>query len=192
MDEPENIKPRDRADYVSNKLLFETFVKHIKDVAECEAANKPKPPMPPYIAEAIIKISRRYANRPNFISYSYRDEMISDAIETCCKYYLKFNPEKSNNPFAYITSCCHNAFLQRINKEKKQTSIKSRYIASAVDSDFVVGDSSGEDDEYKNNMVEFLRENSVFVDSIAEKKAKKTKKTNGTTLEDFFGDKNEQ
>ena len=40
--------------------------------------------------------------KPNFINYTYRQEMISDGIENCLQYIHNFNPEKSNNPFDHI------------------------------------------------------------------------------------------
>ena len=54
--------------------------------------------------------------------------MISDGIENCLQYLDNFNPEKSNNPFAYFTQIIYYAFIRRIQKEKKQTTIKNRLI----------------------------------------------------------------
>lgn len=50
-----------------------------------------------------------------------------DGVENCLKYIEKFDPEKSNNPFAYFTQVIWFAFLQRIAKEKKflYTKLKS-------------------------------------------------------------------
>lgn len=183
--------------YVSNKKLYEVYCEHLKEISAAEEAGLPKPKMHPFIAEAVLRIARKYANRPNFIGYSYRDEMIADAIEICCRNYAKFNPEKSNNPFSYLTQFCHNAFLQRINKEKRQTSIKSRYIANAVDHDLLTSQAH-EDEEFHNNFVEFLRENNVFEDSIAAKKERDAKKKEveqkekGPSLEDFFDEKDDE
>ena len=46
--------------------------------------------------------------------------MICDGIENCLQYLNNFNPEKSQNAFAYITQIIYYAFLRRIQKEKKQ------------------------------------------------------------------------
>jgi DNA-directed RNA polymerase specialized sigma24 family protein len=54
--------------------------------------------------------------------------MISDGIENCVLYIHNFNPEKSQNPFAYFTQIIHYAFLRRIQREKKQLEIKSKII----------------------------------------------------------------
>ena len=50
----------------------------------------------------------------------FREDMISDGIENCVQYIHNFNPEKSQNPFAYFTQIIHYAFLRSIQKEKKQ------------------------------------------------------------------------
>jgi hypothetical protein len=39
-------------------------------------------------------------------------------------YFDNFNPDKSNNPFAYFTQIIYYAFLRRIQKEKKQLYVK--------------------------------------------------------------------
>jgi len=57
--------------------------------------------------------------------------MISDGIENCLQYMHNFNPEKSNNPFAYFTQIIYYAFIRRIQREKKQTHVKHRIISKA-------------------------------------------------------------
>ena len=95
-------------------------------VAE-EAGNQP-PPVTNYIGECFLKIATHLSYRPNFINYTYKDEMISDGIENCLQYASNFNPEKSKNPFAYFTQIIYYAFLRRIQKEKKQTHVKNKVI----------------------------------------------------------------
>jgi len=65
-------------------------------------------------------IATNVSMKPNFISYTFRDEMIGDAIENCCQYFDNFDPKRSKNPFAYFTQITWYAFLRRIHKEKKQ------------------------------------------------------------------------
>ena len=71
-------------------------------------------------------ICNKLATKPNFIGYSYKDEMIADAIENCVAAAHSFDPDKSNNPFAYFTQIAWNAFIRRIAKEKKQAYIKHK------------------------------------------------------------------
>ena len=69
--------------------------------------------------------------------------MISDGIENCLQYVHNFNPEKSNNPFAYFTQIIYYAFLRRIQKEKKQSHVKNKLIENmTVDETLIDG---GED-----------------------------------------------
>lgn len=188
--------PQEKPYYVSNKALYLEYLKHFEDIKKAQENGTDLPPMPRFIAESIMKIANKYANKPNFIGYSYRDEMIADAILTCFRKYLKFNPEKSDNPFSYLTTCCHNAFLQRINSEKRESSIKARYITESIDEEFVTAQLHDED-EFKNSFVEFLRENSAFEDVIAAKKEKREKEklqakidAAGPSLDTFFGEEN--
>jgi DNA-directed RNA polymerase specialized sigma24 family protein len=58
----------------------------------------------------------------------FKEDMISDGIENCVQYIHNFNPEKSQNPFAYFTQIIHYAFLRRIQKEKKQLEIKNKIL----------------------------------------------------------------
>ena len=91
-------------------------------------------------------------------SNSYRDEMVADSLESCCRYLHNFDPRKSNNPFAYITQIIHNAFIRRIQKEQKQLYVKMKIIDQ---SDFV--DSyerqDGDGTSYNNSYVTYLQEN---------------------------------
>ena len=87
-----------------------------------------KPPIPRYIGECFLKIANHLSFKPNFVNYMFKEDMISDGIENCVQYIHNFNPEKSQNPFAYFTQIIHYAFLRRIQKEKKQLEIKNKII----------------------------------------------------------------
>ena len=91
---------------------------------DAEDAGVKNPQVPEYIGKCILLIGTRLATKPNFSGYSYKEEMISDGIENCLMYIHNFDPEKSQNPFAYFTQIIWFAFLRRIQKEKKQTYIK--------------------------------------------------------------------
>jgi len=101
--------------------------------------------------------------------------MISDGIENCLQYMSNFNPEKSNNPFAYFTQIIYYAFIRRIQKEKKQMLVKSKLIANAgVENmmDQLIGD----DTQYQSGMLEFLQRNSKEEEPVKKKPTKETKK----------------
>ena len=114
--------------YVNNKEFLEAMIAWREKCAEAKKKDKEQPPVTNYIGECFLKIATHLSYRPNFINYTYRDEMISDGIENCLQYVANFNPEKSKNPFAYFTQIIYYAFLRRIQKEKKQTHVKNKMI----------------------------------------------------------------
>ena len=108
--------------YVDNKKFLQALVEWK------EKCKKEDLPVTNYIGECFLKIATHLSYRPNFINYTYREEMISDGIENCLQYVNNFNPEKSSNPFAYFTLIIYYAFLRRIAKEKKQSHVKNKMI----------------------------------------------------------------
>jgi hypothetical protein len=81
---------------------------------KAEAEGLIQPRIPNYIGMCIYKIANLLAFSPNFINYTYRDEMISDGIETSIANIKSFDPDKYNNPFAYFTQIIYHAFIIRI------------------------------------------------------------------------------
>ena len=106
-------------EYVNNA----DFLKALIEYKQRKLKN-PNEPIPNYIGQCWMKIAEGLSHKPNFINYTYRDEMISDGIENCLMYFDNFNPDKSKNPFAYFTQIIYYAFLRRIQKEKKQLYVK--------------------------------------------------------------------
>ena len=102
--------------YVNNKEFLQAMIEWREKCDEAEKNGKSQPPVTNYIGECFLKIATHLSYRPNFINYTYRDEMISDGIENCLQYVKNFNPEKSQNPFAYFTQIIYYAFLRRIQK----------------------------------------------------------------------------
>jgi len=115
---------RKRNEYVNNKDFLAALIKYRDEVRAAEAEGKPRPRVPNYVGECIMKIATHLARKPNFINYTFKDDMISDGIENCLQYIDNFNPDKSNNPFAYFTQIIWFAFLRRIQKEKKLLYVK--------------------------------------------------------------------
>lgn len=109
--------------YVDNKKFYEEIVAYKKKEEEYKQKGLESPRLPEYIGECIFKIANKLSNKPCFMNYSYRDEMVSDGIENCIMYFKDFDPSKTQNPFAYFTQVIYYAFLRRINKEEK-----NRYI----------------------------------------------------------------
>ena len=164
--------------YVNNKDFLAAMVEYRKSVKRAERKKEAKPPVTDYIGSCFLKIANHLSYRPNFINYTFRDDMISDGIENCLQYLDNFNPAKSNNPFAYFTQIIYYAFIRRIQKEKKQTTIKQKMIADGNYDDMTLH--PGEDREFKNQFSEYLRANLPREETSEEdkkpKKAVKKKK----------------
>lgn len=77
------------------------------------------------LGEMIFLIATKYSEKGSFAGYSWKDDMISEAVLTCMKYMHNFDVEKKDaNPFAYFSKVIHNAFLNFIAKQKKHSNIK--------------------------------------------------------------------
>lgn len=177
------------AHYVNNADFLAAIVEMKAKAKEAEEKGLPKPVVSNYIGECILKIATHLSYKPNFINYSYRDDMILDGVENCIQYIDNFNPDKSNNPFAYFTQIIYFAFLRRIAKEKKQSYIKGKMLQ---DMPFELFELQEQDEtrEFHNQYMEFLQQHHNFdeVTSFEEKKKKKKKKQ--VDLDDFIGDNN--
>ena len=114
--------------YVNNKEFLAALIKLREDREIAEIQGKEKPRIPRYIGECFLKIATHLSFKPNFVNYMFKEDMISDGIENCVQYIHNFNPEKSQNPFAYFPQIIHYAFLRRIQKEKKQLEIKNKIL----------------------------------------------------------------
>lgn len=124
--------------YVNNKEFLEALILYRKKVAAAAEQGKPKPRITNYLGECFLKIATHLSFKPNFVNYMFKDDMICDGIENCVQYIHNFDPEKSQNPFAYFTQIIHYAFLRRIQKEKKQLEIKNKILErSGYDEVFV-------------------------------------------------------
>ena len=171
--------------YVDNQRFLEEISEYQKFRINAKDKGEEPPPCPEYIGECFLKIANRLSYRPNFINYTYRDEMICDAIENCIQYIGNFNVEKSNNAFAYITQICYYAFLRRIQKEKKQVYIKQKTIEeSGITMDAFETIDGQHDPSLSNTNVEWMQENMNRVEYEPRKSKRKTavKKKN---LENF-------
>ena len=176
--------------YVNNKEFLAAMVEYTKNVNKAKRNKQPKPPVTDYIGSCFLKIANHLSYRPNFINYTFRDDMISDGIENCLQYLDNFNPKTSNNPFAYFTQIIYYAFIRRIQKEKKQVTIKNRLITESNYDDMTL--QPGEDREFKNQFTEFLKKNmsvdeqQKIADDLAKKKKKRKKKIK-SSLNYFMG-----
>lgn len=120
------------ANYINNKEFYALLQQFKSDCTEAEKNGKPAPRVPEDIGKCFMMIATKLATKANFSGYTYKDEMICDALENCVVAVHSFNPEKSTNPFAYFTQIIWYAFLRRIEKEKKQTYVKYKSLEQLV------------------------------------------------------------
>lgn len=166
--------------YVDNKKLYEAIIEYKHNVLEASKNNELKPRIPNYVGECILMIATRLSTKPNFVNYSYREEMISDGVENCICYFDNFDPSKTKNPFAYFTQIIYFAFLRRILKEKKQLYIKHKSLENSLILHTLVdqGELSDIDitptivDLDNDNMFDFIK---TFEENLLAKKKKKSK-----------------
>jgi hypothetical protein len=136
--------------YVNNKEFLAALIKYREDKEIAVLQNKPKPPIPRYIGECFLKIANHLSFKPNFVNYMFKEDMISDGIENCVQYIHNFNPEKSQNPFAYFTQIIHYAFLRRIQREKRQLEIKNKILERSGFSEVFADDNTIDGGNYSD------------------------------------------
>ena len=145
--------------YVDNKVFLQAMIEYKDRCEKAEKRKRKKPPVTNYIGECFLKIANHLSYRPNFINYTFRDDMISDGIENCLQYMSNFNPDKSTNPFAYFTQIIYYAFIRRIQKEKKQMEVKKKLIQNAGVEN-MMDQLEGDDAQYRSQLLDFLQRNS--------------------------------
>jgi hypothetical protein len=136
------LKPKEKPHYVNNREFSFAVVDYVKSVNEAIEKDEVPPKVTDYIATCFMKISEGLSHRPNFVRYTYRDEMVMDAVENCLRAIRNYKIEtatRTGNPnaFSYFTQICFFAFIRRITKEKKQQDIKHRFIERMGVEDFM-------------------------------------------------------
>jgi len=158
-------KNKKSAHYVNNADFSSAVVEYVKTVNEAKSSNQTLPKVPDYIAQCFLSIAEGLSHKSNFIRYTYREEMVMDAVENCLKAIENYSIEAATrtgkpNAFAYFTQITWYAFLRRIAKEKKQQDIKLKYLTRSGIEQFVDGDLS---DDYTMNVV------GSFVDTLRDR-----------------------
>lgn len=148
--------PPEKVHYVDNEEMLAAYIEYQARRKTAIAAGEPEPVLTRYLGECILKICRHTAYKYNFINYSFRDEMISDAIENCLRGINSFDPEKSKYIFSYYTTTAWHAFVRRIQKEAKEAAIKGKMIAE-MDIDTLVTQEHDNGD-YQTNLVEYMKQ----------------------------------
>jgi len=138
----EKIKPRDKPHYVNNRQFSYAVVDYVTEANAAKKRGDKNPIVPDYIAMCFMKICEGLSHKPNFVRYTYRDEMVMDGVENCLKAIYNYRIDASTrtgkpNAFSYFTQIAYFAFIRRIVKEKKQADIKFKFMEQANIEDFV-------------------------------------------------------
>ena len=136
---------KEKPHYVNNANFSSAVVDYVQSLNEAKDKNQTLPKVPNYIAECFMKIAEGLSHKSNFIRYTYREEMVMDAVENCLKAIENYNLEAATrtgkpNAFAYFTQITWYAFLRRIAKEKKQQDIKMKYMMQSPITELTDGD----------------------------------------------------
>ena len=180
-----------KAHYVDNAVFLEAMIQYKSEYDNAKKNDLDLPQISEYLGSVFLKIAQRLSFRPNFINYAFKNDMISDGIENCLHYIHNFNPEKSNNPFAYFTQIIYYAFIRRIQKEKKQLYIKYKSMQNYetmpgyMDIDYVNENNLDPIHDYKNSDFRVVVDD--FVENFEKSKKKKTIKKTESKLELFMG-----
>ena len=149
--------------YVNNADFSSAVVEYVKEVRKAKANNEQLPIVTDYIASCFLKIAEGLSHKSNFIRYTYREEMVMDAVENCLKAIENYNLETATrtgkpNAFAYFTQITWYAFLRRIAKEKKQQDIKLKYLTSSGLETFIEVEGDTLANTVAQQFVDFLKD----------------------------------
>ena len=195
------MKPSERPHYVNNRDFSNAVVEYVTEANNAIDAGDQPPVVPNYIAECFLKICEGLSRKSNFVRYSYREEMVMDAVENCLKAIKNYNVENATrsgkpNAFGYFTQIAWFAFIRRIQKEKKQQDAKLRFIAEAGLDEFMID--ADEDPAVAKAVQSFVDNLRRRIDDVKDKDQKfetyKKKMTNKRTvvadsdLTDFLGE----
>lgn len=150
--------------YVNNADFSYAVVEYVKTAESAKKGNKEVPKVTDYIATCFLKIAEGLSHKANFIRYTYREEMVMDAVENCLKAINNYNLEAATrtgkpNAFAYFTQITWFAFLRRIAKEKKQQEIKLKYLTQSGIENFISENENADEasTQVANSFVDSLR-----------------------------------
>ena len=181
------MKPQDKPHYVNNRDFSNAVVEYVKILNEARENGTKLPVVTNYVATCFLKIAEGLSHKSNFIRYTYREEMVMDAVENCLKAIENYNIDAATrtgkpNAFSYFTQISWYAFLRRIAKEKKQQDVKMKYISQSGIDMFVVVEAGSAAAGVAGHFVDTLRDR---IDKVKEydselkvfaKKEKKRKK----------------
>ena len=149
--------------YVNNQEFSQAVVNYVGTVKEAKDTGKPIPVVTDYVATCFLRIAENLSHKSNFIRYTYREEMVMDAVENCLKAVENYDINASTrtgkpNAFAYFTQIIWYAFLRRITKEKKQQDIKEKYLSQSGIEAFLAAEQGDMSTQVVTHFVDTLKD----------------------------------
>lgn len=117
MSVPIPIKPTRRRAYVRNVDLLREI-----------AASKTKGKINNELAKMLMMMSDKFFSKGNYRNYTFNDELRCEGLAALVYAVLRFNETRSQNPFAYLTTCLSNAGNKILNREKRQRVIRDELL----------------------------------------------------------------
>ncbi len=186
--------------YVNNADFSQAVVDYVSTINEAKKNDQPIPIVPDYIASCFLRISEGLSHKSNFIRYTYREEMVMDAVENCLKAIENYDIAAATrtgkpNAFAYFTQIAWYAFLRRIAKEKKQQDIKLKYLTKSGIENFIdneLGDEMSAQvvgafvDTLRDRIDKVRHADTEFKEYVKEEKKKKRTRSVDSDLTEFM------
>jgi len=186
--------------YVNNAEFSQAVVDYVTTVQEAKQNQQQLPIVTDYIAGCFLRIAEGLSHKSNFIRYTYREEMVMDAVENCLKAIENYDIAAATrtgkpNAFAYFTQIAWYAFLRRIAKEKKQQDVKLKYLTKSGIENFIdneLGDDMSSQvvgafvDTLKDRIDRVRHADTEFKEYVKEEKKRKRTKSVDSDLTEFL------
>lgn len=193
-------RKKDSIHYVNNADFSQAVVDYVKVVNKAREDKVSLPVVPNYIAQSFLRIAEGLSYKSNFIRYTYREEMVMDAVENCLKAIYNYDIETATrtgkpNAFAYFTQISWFAFLRRIAKEKKQQDVKLKYLTESGMENFLMNelDVGGVSEQVAAHFIDTLqsriekvKEGDAHFKEYAKAEKKKRKQNVDSDLSEFM------
>ena len=156
----ETEQKEDSRNYVDNEK-FSLELGEWAKIAREHLANGERYQMSDYLGRCIMLIAQNVSRKHNYVGYSFRDEMVADAIVGCIRYLHNFNLEKIEslgkkpNAFAYVTQLVNNHFGKRILDERREQYVKLKSYEFHGGSDMLDDDSMPEGDTQNDILMDY-------------------------------------
>ena len=85
------------------------------------------------LGKMLLEIANNFSSKGNFVSYTWREDLVADGVLTCIKYLKNFDTSKSSNAFSYITQIYYHSFLNYIKVQNKHSDIKDHLYQQMIE-----------------------------------------------------------